>query len=80
MAFFSAVSLASIIDVQSKLEPDPSGMTAVHTQILIHVTDGSLLHNAHQNIIAWILGVTAYSFTLACDFSYNFPYQTPLPP
>lgn len=55
-------------------------MTAAHTQILIHVTDGSLLHNAHQNIIAWILGVTAYSFTLACDFSYNFPYQTPLPP
>ena len=53
-------------------------MTAAHTQILIHVTDGSL-HNAHQNMIACILGVTAYSFTLACDFPYNFPYQTPFP-
>ena len=39
---FSAVCSAFIIDVQSKLEPDPNEMNAVYMRILIHAVNGSL--------------------------------------
>jgi len=39
---FSAVSSAFIIDVQSKLEPDPNEMNAAYMRVFIHAVDGSL--------------------------------------
>jgi len=48
---FSAVSSAFIIDVQSKLEPDPNETTAAYMQILIHAVNGSLFPNADPNAI-----------------------------
>ena len=50
---FSAVSSAFIIDVQSKLEPDPNDMTAAYMQILIHAVNGSLFPNADPSAATW---------------------------
>ena len=50
---FSAVSSAFIIDVQSKLEPDPNEVTAAYMQILIHAVNGSLFPNTDPNPITW---------------------------
>ena len=50
---FSAVSSAFIIDVQSKLEPDSSDMTAAYMQILIHTANSSLFPDIDPNIISW---------------------------
>ena len=50
---FSAVSSAFIIDVQSKLEPDPNEMTAAYLQILIHEINGSLFPNASPDSVTW---------------------------
>jgi len=50
---FSAVSSAFIIDVQSKLEPDPNDMTAAYMRILIHTMNNSLFPDADPSAIAW---------------------------
>ena len=50
---FSAVSSAFIIDVQSKLQPDPNEMTAAYMQILIHAVNNSLFPGADPDAIAW---------------------------
>ena len=50
---FSAVSSAFIIDVQSKLEPDPNDMTAAYMQILIHTVNGSLFPDANTSATSW---------------------------
>jgi hypothetical protein len=50
---FSAVSSAFIIDVQSKLEPDPNEMTAAYMQILIHAVNGSLFPDANPGAVTW---------------------------
>jgi len=50
---FSAVSSAFIIDVQSKLEPDPNEMTAACMQILIHAMNNSLFPDANSSSATW---------------------------
>ena len=50
---FSAVSSAFVIDVQSKLEPDPNDMTAAYMKILIHAVNASLFPDADPGTIAW---------------------------
>lgn len=50
---FSAVSSAFIIDVQSKLEPDPNDMTAAYMQILIHALNNTLFPDADPSSVAW---------------------------
>ena len=50
---FSAVSSAFIIDVQSKLEPDPSEMTAAYMQILIHAMNDSLFPDVNPASATW---------------------------
>lgn len=51
---FSAVSSAFIIDVQSKLEPDPNEMNAAYMRVLIHAVDGSLYPNVDPlAAVAW---------------------------
>jgi len=50
---FSAVSSAFIIDVQSKLEPDPNEMTAAYMRILIHTMNNSLFPDADPSSITW---------------------------
>ena len=50
---FSAVSSAFIIDVQSKLEPDPNDMTAAYMRILIHAVNASLFPDAIPDPITW---------------------------
>ena len=50
---FSAVSSAFIIDVRSKLEPDPNDMTAAYMQILIHAVNSSLFPDANPNSVTW---------------------------
>jgi len=50
---FSAVSSAFIIDVQSKLEPDPNDMTAAYMRILIHAVNGSLYPDADPSAAIW---------------------------
>jgi len=51
---FSAVSSAFIIDVQSKLEPDPNDMTAAYMRILIHTMNNTLFPDADPNSTTWI--------------------------
>ena len=50
---FSAVSAAFIVDVQSKLEPDPNDMTAAYMRILIHTMNDSLFPDADPNSATW---------------------------
>jgi len=50
---FSAVSSAFIIDVQSKLQPDPNEMTAAYMQILIHAMNNSLFPDANPDSVTW---------------------------
>ena len=50
---FSAVSSAFIIDVQSKLEPDPNETTAAYMRILIHTMNNSLFPDADPNSTTW---------------------------
>ena len=50
---FSAVSSAFIIDVQSKLEPDPNDMTAAYMRILIHTMNNSLFPDADPGSGTW---------------------------
>jgi len=50
---FSAVSSAFIIDVQSKLEPDPNEMTAAYMRILIHAVNSSLFPDANPDSVTW---------------------------
>ena len=50
---FSAVSSAFIIDVQSKLQPDPNDMTAAYMQILIHAVNNTLFPDANLNSVTW---------------------------
>jgi len=50
---FSAVSSAFIIDVQSKLEPDPNDTTTAYLRILIHTMNNSLFPDADPNSAAW---------------------------
>ena len=50
---FSAVSSAFVIDVQSKLEPDPNDMTAAYMKILIHAVNASLFPDADPGAIVW---------------------------
>ena len=50
---FSAVNSAFIIDVQSKLEPDPNEMTAAYMRILIHAVNSSLFPDADPNATTW---------------------------
>jgi len=50
---FSAVSSAFIIDVQSKLEPDPNDLTAAYMRILIHNVNNSLFPDADPNHTTW---------------------------
>ena len=50
---FSVVSSAFIIDVQSKPEPDPNGMTATYIQILIHAVNGCLFPDVNPNSVIW---------------------------
>ena len=50
---FSAVSSAFIIDVQSKLEPDPNEMTAAYMRILIHTMNNSLFPDADPTSATW---------------------------
>lgn len=39
---FSAVSSAFVIDIQSKLEPDPNQLTVAYMQVLLHTLNGTL--------------------------------------
>ena len=50
---FSAVSSAFVIDVQSKLEPNPNDMTAAYMKILIHATNASLFPDADPSAVVW---------------------------
>ena len=50
---FSAVSSAFIIDVQSKLEPDPNDMTAAYMRILIHTMNNTLFPDADADSATW---------------------------
>jgi len=50
---FSAVSSAFIIDVQSKLDPDPHRMTAAYMRILIHAVNSSLFPDADPDSTIW---------------------------
>ena len=50
---FSAVSSAFVIDIQSKLEPDPNDMTAAYMKILINAVNGSLFPDADPGDVAW---------------------------
>jgi len=50
---FSAVSSAFIIDVQSKLEPDPNDLTAAYLRILIHNMNNSLFPDADPGSTTW---------------------------
>jgi len=50
---FSAVNSAFVIDVQSKLEPDPNEMTAAYMQILIHTMNNSLFPDADPSSTTW---------------------------
>ena len=50
---FSAVSSAFIVDIQSKLEPDPNVMTAAYMQILIHTMNNSLFSDVDPNAVTW---------------------------
>jgi len=50
---FSAVSSAFIIDVQSKLEPDPNETTAAYMRILIHTMNNSLFPDADPSSTTW---------------------------
>lgn len=51
---FSAVSSAFIIDIQSKLEPDPNEMTAAYMRVLIHAVNGSLYPDADPlAVVTW---------------------------
>ena len=50
---FSAVSSAFIIDVQSKLEPDPNETTAAYMRILIHNMNNSLFPDSDPSSITW---------------------------
>ena len=42
-----------IVDVQSKLEPDPNETTATYTRILIHAVNASLFPDADPSSITW---------------------------
>ena len=50
---FSAVSSAFIVDVESKLQPDPNEMTAAYMRILIHAVNSSLFPDADPKSAAW---------------------------
>ncbi|KAF9643703.1 hypothetical protein BDM02DRAFT_3074152, partial [Thelephora ganbajun] len=50
---FSAVSSAFIVDVQSKLEPDPNEMTAAYMKILIHSMNNTLFPDADPSSTTW---------------------------
>ena len=50
---FSAVSSAFVVDVQSKLEPDPNETTAAYMRILIHTMNNSLFPDAEPSSVAW---------------------------
>ena len=50
---FSTVSSAFIIDVQSKLEPDPNEVTAAYMRILIHTMNNSLFPDADPGSATW---------------------------
>jgi len=50
---FSAISSAFIIDVQSKLQPDPNEMTAAYMQILIHAVNNSLFPDVNPDSVTW---------------------------
>jgi len=62
---FSAVSSAFIIDVQSKLEPDPNHMTAAYMQILIHAVNGSIFPDANASSVTWT-GAPSETVTVQC--------------
>ena len=47
------VSSAFIVDVQSKLEPDPNETAAAYMCILIHVVNDSLFPDVDPNSITW---------------------------
>jgi len=49
---FFAVSSAFIVNVQSKLEPDPNETTASHIRILVHAVNASLFPNADPSSTA----------------------------
>ena len=50
---FSTVSSAFIIDVQSKLEPDPNDTTVVYGKIFIHAVNASLFPDANPGATLW---------------------------
>ena len=50
---FSAVSSAFIVDVQSKLEPDPNELTAAYMRVLIHAVNNSLFPDADPSTTTW---------------------------
>ncbi|KAF9642358.1 hypothetical protein BDM02DRAFT_3273496, partial [Thelephora ganbajun] len=50
---FSAVSSAFIIDVQSKLEPNPNDLTAAYLRILIHTMNNTLFPDEDPSSITW---------------------------
>ena len=50
---FSAVSSAFIVDVQSKLEPDPNEMTAAYMRSLIPAVNASIFPDADPSSITW---------------------------
>ncbi|KAF9642355.1 hypothetical protein BDM02DRAFT_3273495, partial [Thelephora ganbajun] len=50
---FSAVSSAFIIDVQSKLEPNPNDLTAAYLRILIHTMNNTLFPDEDASSITW---------------------------
>ncbi|KAF9644234.1 hypothetical protein BDM02DRAFT_3103314, partial [Thelephora ganbajun] len=50
---FSAVSSAFIIDVQSKLEPNPNDLAAAYIRILIHSMNNSLFPDADPGDTIW---------------------------
>jgi len=50
---FSAVSSAFIVDVQTKLEPDPNETTAAYMRIPIHAMNASLFPDADPSSITW---------------------------
>jgi len=50
---FSAVSSAFIVDVQSKLGPDPNEMTAAYMRSLIPAVNASIFPDADPSSITW---------------------------
>ena len=50
---FSAVNSAFVINVQSKLEPDPNDMTAAYMKILINAVNSSLFPDADPGATVW---------------------------